>query len=222
MLLLPHYYYYYKLIIIKIIIILLPFYSCFFSTAALQTQSALHRLASTNSLVVGEALKGIRFFGAKWKSLRSAKNHQPRKATEKVLAHNDRRDCLHDQPWALVAPTCVEFIRSLFPHCEYEKHISEAYSPPGFFIICGSRASKGVLKLAFLTHLNDGVKVVTIERSKILDNVQKFRQEISLALQIDDDSLRDKTGKSLKKLSPLGIGHAGKYTPQMAVVGTTT
>ena len=80
------------------------------TTAALQTQSALHRLASTNSLVVGEALKGIRFFGAKWKSLRSAKNYQPRKATEKVLAHNDRRDCLHDQPWALVAPTCVEFI----------------------------------------------------------------------------------------------------------------
>ena len=132
------------------------------------------------------------------------------KATEKVLAHNDRRDCLHDQPWALVAPTCVRIhFRSLFPHCEYEKHISEAYSPPGFFIICGSRASKGVLKLAFLTHLNDGVKVVTIERSKILDNVQKFRQEISLALQIDDDSLRDKTGKSLKK--PVPFGHRPRW-----------
>ena len=119
----------------------------------------------------------------------------------------------------LSLPLVSKSFRSLFPHCEYEKHISEAYSPPGFFIICGSRASKGVLKLAFLTHLNDGVKVVTIERSRILDNVQKFRQEISLALQIDDDSLRDKT--KLQKPVPLGIHHAGKYTPQMVVVDTT-
>ena len=60
------------------------------------------------------------------------------------------------------------------------------------------------MKLAFLTHLNDRVKVVTIDRSRILDNVQKFRQEISLALQIDDNSLRDKTGESLKKPVPFG------------------
>ena len=68
------------------------------------------------------------------------------------------------------------------------------------------------VETCFLTHLNDGVKVVTIERSRILDNVQKFRQEISLALQIDDDSLRDKTGESLKKPVPFGHHHAGKYT----------
>lgn len=104
----------------------------------------------------------------------------------------------------LSLPLVSKSFRSLFPHCEYEKHISENYSPPGFFILCGSRASKGVLKLAFLTHLNDRVKVVTIDRSRILDNVQKFRQEISLALQIDDDSLRDKTGESLKKPVPFG------------------
>ena len=122
----------------------------------------------------------------------------------------------------LSLPLVSKSFRSLFPHCEYEKHISENYSPPGFFIICGSRASKDVLKLAFLTHLNDRVKVVTIDRSRILDNVQKFRQEISLALQIDDDSLRDKTGKSLKKPVPFGHRPRWQIYPQMAVVGTTT
>eukprot|EP00943_MAST-04B_sp_MAST-4B-sp1_P003004 g3004.t1 len=102
---------------------------------------------------------------------------------------------------------------SQFPACEYEKHISEDYSPPGFFIICGVKSKNNIIKLAFLTHLNDRIKIISVDGNKLNDKsentqkfskVQRFRKEISLNLKIDDDSLHDETGENLKKPVPFG------------------
>ena len=43
---------------------------------------------------------------------------------------------------------------SQFPACEYEKHISEDYSPPGFFIICG-------VIYPFILHWKNGILITT-------------------------------------------------------------
>ena len=120
----------------------------------------------------------------------------------------------------LKLPLVKKSFESIFPKCEYEKYISEEYSPPGLYIICGTREypkssqtnkKNSIVKIAFLTSKNDHVQVVKIDSNKLFNKdvqkfskVQKFRKEISLALKIDDDSLHDETGENLKNPVPWG------------------